>query len=437
MPEPVNLSAVFGLPPEKAIEYFQAKGYDITWNWHDSWQQAQARSFTVAKAMRLDILETIRHEVDRTLEEGITLADFRRNLTPRLQALGWWGKQIIVDGEGNAQVAHLGSPRRLETIFRTNTQTAYMAGRYREMMENVQFRPWWQYVAVMDGKTRPSHSALNGRVFRHDDPFWQYYYPPNGFNCRCRVRALSDRNLKDRDIQPSSSKGFLGETWAIDKKTGFTERVATLKLPGMDKAFSPDLGWSYNPGEAAFGNDVAVMRKISAVKDRGLRVQAVQSLNNSDLRQEAFASWVENALANKTRAMGSAQTLGIMDEVVADFVRSKGVEPARVIVMTDRSLLHADRGKHLGATLTAEEYQSLPALLANPEAVLWDAQHENLLFIGPSSTDGRKNKVIVSLAYTLRKKGVVDEIINAYKVGENALGDVNSYEVIQGELKRP
>lgn len=434
MPDVVNLSAVFGLPPEKAIEYFRAKGYAITWNWHDQWQQAQARAFTVAKAMRLDILETIRSEVDRALTDGTTLADFQRNLTPRLQSLGWWGKQIIVDGEGNAQVAHLGSPRRLETIFRTNLQTAYMAGRYREMMENVRYRPWWQYVAIMDGHTRPSHAALNGRVFRYDDPIWRYYYPPNGFNCRCRVRALSDRNLKDRDIQPSSSKNYLGETWAVDKKTGFTERVATLKPPGMDKTFSPDLGWSYNPGESAFGNDIAVMRKISAVMDRDLRIQAVQSLNNSALRQQAFSGWVGTVL-ERGQARGEAETVGVMSEDIADFVRVKGIEPARIITLSDRSLLHADRMKHhnTGAALEPEEYQALPMLVANPDAVLWDLRHQNLLYVW-SDGGGKETKVAISLAYRLKKKGVVDEIVNAYKIDAGALRDGNMYQVIQGEI---
>ncbi len=257
MPDPVDLSFAIGLPPEKAIAYFQAKGYQIGWNWHDVWQEVQAKKFTVAKAARLDILETIRGELQRGFEGGTTLREFEKTLTPRLQALGWWGKQVIVDSRGNAEMVQLGSPRRLETIFRTNMQTAYMAGRYREMRENADNRAWWQYVAILDGRTRPAHKAMNGKVFHYDDPFWNHFYPPNGFNCRCRVRALSDKNLKDRNIQPVSSQGRLGEAWKVDTKTGFTERVATIQLPGMDKPFSPDLGWSYSPGKASSAWDKA------------------------------------------------------------------------------------------------------------------------------------------------------------------------------------
>lgn len=435
MPDPVNLSAVFGLPPEKAIEYFQAKGYAIAWDWHEVWQEAQARAFTVAKVMRADILEDIRGELQRGFEQGMTEAEFIRNLKPRLIAKGWWGQVI---NEETGEIGQGGSPRRLKTIFRTNLQTGYMAGRYRAMMENTGSQPgarnWWMYVAVMDGRTRPTHAALNNRVFRFDDPLWRHYYPPNGFNCRCRIRALTDGDLAREGIAPSSSAGYLGETEVTDPRSGITRPVATLKLPGMDKTFSPDLGWSYNPGAAAFGNDVEMMRKISAVKDRSVRVQAVQALNNSALRRGQFAGWVDKVMAARA-PQGAAQTVGLMDEDVAGFVRGKGLEPARVITVTDRSLLHADREKHAGATLTADEYRALPGLLADPEAVLWDVRHANLLYIGPSGTDERKNKVIISLAYALRKKGVVDEIINAYKVGENALEDAKSYELVKGKLK--
>ncbi|MBN0210460.1 minor capsid protein, partial [Pseudomonas aeruginosa] len=112
-------------------------------------------------------------------------------LRPTLEAKGWWGRQVVVAPDGGAEVAQLGSPRRLDTIYQTNMQSAYMAGRYAAAYEARETHPYWMYVAVMDGVTRPSHAALHGKVFRWDDPIWQHITPPNGYNCRCRIVALT------------------------------------------------------------------------------------------------------------------------------------------------------------------------------------------------------------------------------------------------------
>ena len=83
MPEAVDLGYAFGLPPRRAIAYFKSKGYTISWNWWETWQAAHAKSFTVAKAARLDILSDIRSEVQRALEEGLTSKQFADALEPR------------------------------------------------------------------------------------------------------------------------------------------------------------------------------------------------------------------------------------------------------------------------------------------------------------------------------------------------------------------
>ena len=184
----VDLAYCMSLPPKKAVAYLKNKGYAITWHWEELWQDAHAQAFTVAKATRLDILQDIREAVEKALAEGKTFAWFKKELTPVLQAKGWWGKQEHVDADtGEISQVQLGSPWRLQTIFRTNLQTAYMAGRWQTQIENVDDRPYWRYVAILDGRTRPSHRAMNGKVLRYDDPFWQSFYPPNGWGCRCRV----------------------------------------------------------------------------------------------------------------------------------------------------------------------------------------------------------------------------------------------------------
>ncbi|WP_303288969.1 phage head morphogenesis protein [Burkholderia cepacia] len=249
------------LPPKKAVEYLASKGYAITWDWEELWQDAQAHAFTVAKAARLDILQDIREAVERALTEGKTLAWFAKELTPVLQAKGWWGRQEHVDTEtGEVSQVQLGSPWRLQTIYRTNLQTAYMAGRFQEQLANADDRPYWMYVAILDGHTRPSHRAMNGKVFRYDDPIWQYLYPPNGWGCRCRIVALSADDVAKLGLKVESSAGKLGSMMKlVSEKTGEMREVATYRTTdpatGREIVFSPDVGWSYNPGAAAWQPD--------------------------------------------------------------------------------------------------------------------------------------------------------------------------------------
>lgn len=252
-----DLLYAIGLPPEKAIEYFKSKGYTFTWDWWDMWQEAHAKAFTVAKVMRMDILQDIRDALQKALDEGTPFQQFKKDLTPTLQAKGWWGRQMIMDESGMAKEVQLGSPYRLQTIYQTNLQTSYMVGRYAEMMDNIDDRPYWQYVAIMDSHTRPAHAALNGKVFRYDDPFWDSFYPPNGWRCRCRVRALSATNLKDRGLSVESSKGKLSiEDRLVSKTTGELREVTVYRDPLTGIKVAPDVGWSYNPGKAAWKPDL-------------------------------------------------------------------------------------------------------------------------------------------------------------------------------------
>ena len=62
--------------------------------------------------------------------------------------------------------------------------------------EVMKLRPYWQYDAVNDSRTRPSHLAMDGRVFPADSPVWDTWFPPNGFKCRCTVRSLSRRQVE-------------------------------------------------------------------------------------------------------------------------------------------------------------------------------------------------------------------------------------------------
>lgn len=257
---PSNLDLLYALqlPPEKAIAFFRQKGFVISWSWLDVWQDAQAQAFTVAGVMKMEVLQDIRYAVDGALAHGKTYADFEQGMISTLQRRGWWGKHAQVDPETGEMTGKGLTPWRLKTIYQTNLQTAYMAGRYKAFMENVQSRPYWQYTAIMDRRTRPSHAAMNGLVFRADDPIWNSFYPPNGFNCRCRVRALDGENLKERKLDLSSSEGRLSmrDVPTSPRPDAPTVTVARFEH-SPNKYTSPDPGWSYNPGKAVWQPDLS------------------------------------------------------------------------------------------------------------------------------------------------------------------------------------
>lgn len=261
MPDGIDLGIAFGRPPREALRYFEEKGFRTGhWNWWDTWQEANARAFVIARTARLDVQQGIRERLRQTLAQGMTERDFIKQLTPELQRMGWWGKKVVVDSAGVAEVVQEGSPWRLKTIYRTNTMTAYNAARWKQQKENADSRPYWMYVAVMDAKTRASHAAMHGRVFHHDDPIWNTHYPPCAFNCRCRVRALTERQVRQRGIAVESSEGRLTEVTqevGLDKRTGeVIERPAWQYTAPDGRSMTPSPGWNYNPGRAAFQPDL-------------------------------------------------------------------------------------------------------------------------------------------------------------------------------------
>jgi len=220
MAEDVDLTALIGREPQEIVDYFRSKGFEISFRWQDVWQDAHKRAFTVAGVTKADVLKTLRSSVTDALSEGKTLREFKQDLEPKLRELGWWGEREIIDPEtGEVRTTELGSPHRLRTIYRTNLQTSYMAGRFRSQQDNIDRRPYWRYVAVLDPSTRPSHAERHGTVLRADDPWWDEHYPPNGWGCRCRVQSLSERQVERRglNVQDGSDVGdFADEEWRFN-----------------------------------------------------------------------------------------------------------------------------------------------------------------------------------------------------------------------------
>ncbi len=78
----------------------------------------------------------------------------------------------------------------LKTEYAFAVRSAEAAARWEEQQDDGGGRYLLQYRTAGDKKVRKAHQALEGITLPPSDPFWDRYYPPNGFNCRCTVAKV-------------------------------------------------------------------------------------------------------------------------------------------------------------------------------------------------------------------------------------------------------
>ncbi|MGI6542959.1 MAG: phage minor head protein [Limnochordia bacterium] len=215
-----------GLPFDEAIEFLRKKVALTPEEFKALEAALRTRAFTVAGITSLGALQDLLDLLNRALEEGLTLQEFRSEANVLLEKRGYKGL----------------TPYRADNIFRTNLQTAYSVGRYQQMTrpEVIRNRPYWQYDAVLDDRTRPTHRALHGKVFRADDPFWDKWYPPNGYRCRCQVISLTEEQVRRMGLEVE------------ERSPDWVERP-----DGLHQPLVPDPGFDHNPGKIAFDPDLS------------------------------------------------------------------------------------------------------------------------------------------------------------------------------------
>lgn len=224
-----------GAPPEVA-SFFRNKGLRPSFDWQDVEPEEHAVAFSVAKAMQIDVLEAIQGALQEAIDEGIPYRQFATELEPRLRKLGWWGVKEQIDPiTGELRKVRLGSPRRLETIYRSNLRSARAAGQWDRIQRTKDALPYLVYLLGPSERHRPQHEAKEGLVLPVDDPFWQQWYPPNGWGCKCHVRQITRREAERRGVSESPE---------VPMRDVFNRRTGEIK--SIPSGIDP--GWEMNPG---------------------------------------------------------------------------------------------------------------------------------------------------------------------------------------------
>ena len=94
----------------------------------------------------------------------------------------------------------------LRTEYQNAINQAISAKEYSVYLEEKEQFPYIKYKTQEDEKVRSSHRVLNNTTRKVNDSFWDAYYPPIDWNCRCFVVQVSDRDARNEVFNEATKK---------------------------------------------------------------------------------------------------------------------------------------------------------------------------------------------------------------------------------------
>ena len=186
------------MPYHEAVEYLKKRDVIKKVDYDSLSDKMRFRAFTASRIADGDLLKKLNAEMIASVNDGKGLSDFL-SLT----------KTGILDKIGMGA----GSGWYWETVWRTNTQTAFNVGRAMGFAEDKPLA--LELVIIDDSRTSDVCRQYAGKRFilPYDHPFWQTHWPPFHFNCRTTIRAIYDESelpenwSNPKDIEDSKN-GF-------------------------------------------------------------------------------------------------------------------------------------------------------------------------------------------------------------------------------------
>lgn len=296
----------------------------------------ETKAFTVAKVTQIDLLSDIQTSLENAFVEGQSYQSWVKELKPTLQKHGWFGKSVeVINPKTNEKKSIEVGASRLKKIFYTNTRTAYAQSRARAQEQSSD--EYLRYVAILDSRTRHTHAQMHGLILKKDDEFWQKNYPPNGWNCRCRVDSYSKDDLDE---------------------FGFKESVSAQKLNIAEK------DWDYDTRNLEKNDNVLQLIIENKLKRLAKNQSAVNALNALKAEIKAKRQRYEDmrVLWNATNSK-EKRSLGKIGGILGQIMpQTKEKE-----ISINTATIKRHKKKH--PEITAFDYSIVPYML-NDEAIL-------------------------------------------------------------------
>lgn len=220
------------LPFKEQIDYFRGKVNLPTRTWSDVYAAEHDYAFVVAGAVKRDLLTDLRGAVEKSIAQGTTLEQFRKDFNQVVGKHGWQ-----YQGERGW---------RTNVIWETNLRQSYNAGREAQMSDPQlrKRRPYGLYRHGDSAHPRPQHLAWNGLTLPLDDPWWSSHTPQNGWGCKCKKFMLSARDVERQGLTLGPAPVIEWEDRVIGKNSPNGPR--TVRVPkGIDPGFEHAPGRSH------------------------------------------------------------------------------------------------------------------------------------------------------------------------------------------------
>lgn len=174
---------------EEAVKDFRARLAVSDETWRGMSEEARQRAFKVAGVAQLDVVSKVWKALDKAVADGETLADFKKRIGAELKRE--WAGSVRNPGA------------RLETIFRTNVQTAYSRGTWAQLQnpDTRRIRPYIKSVPILgDGRTSPICRTIGVVILPAGHSWWLTHWSPLHFSCRRTQTALTEKQAKAQGV---------------------------------------------------------------------------------------------------------------------------------------------------------------------------------------------------------------------------------------------
>lgn len=195
----------------------------------------------------------------------------------------------------------------LEAEYDFAVGSVLMAERWENFNDSDRY--YLQYRTAADDKVRDSHQVLHETTLPKDDPFWDLFFPPNGWRCRCTVaEVLAYLN----DLSDSKKAYKAGESATYQESKNGKNKLEIFRFnPAKEKVSFPPKHPYHKVAGA--GKAKEAIQSINQSKDRyeNTRFTAEKGIKNNGTL-EVFTSGKQNKpeMAKNKRALKIAANNG-------------------------------------------------------------------------------------------------------------------------------